>query len=535
MEFRIGINLGDVVQEEERIYGDGINIAARVEGLAEGGGICISGAVFDSIKNKLSLSYESLGEHTVKNIKEPVRVYRMRIGPEAAVKTGLRRWHKAALAAVAVLVIVAGAWAIWNFYFRLPPIEPASVEKMAYPLPDKPSIAVLPFENVSGDPEQDYFSDGITIAIITRLYKIPADMLVIDRTSSSTYKGKSVKVHQVSEELGVRYVLEGSVQKSGDRIRITAQLIDATTGNHLWAESYDREVKDLFDVQDEITRKVVTELGVKLTWGEMVRSMTQATDNYEALDYYMQADKLFSRMEKEANARARELLMKAIELDPKFGRAIAFLGWTHLLDLAYRWVKNPAHSFKQAEELAKRALAIDDTVYLAHTLLSRIYNFKRQYEKAVAAGERAVDLEPNNAMGIGIFAKTMIYAGRPEEALVLIRKAKRLSPYPPPYFLETAGHANYLTGRYEAAITEYQKLLERQRHSVIARLSWAWLIASYMELGREEEARAEAEKLLEHHPDFSTKAYIKATKRIPFKDFAFLDRQIELLRKAGLK
>lgn len=209
MEFRIGINLGDVVEEGERIYGDGVNITARVEGLAEGGGICISGTVYDSIKNKLSLSYESLGEHTVKNIKDPVRIYRMRIGPEAAApvvreeKAGPRRRQKAVLAVVALLIVAAGAWAIWNFYFRPPAIEPASIEKMVYPLPDKPSIAVLPFANMSGDPEQGYFSDGITEEIITALSKVPK-LFVIARNSTFTYKGKPVKIKQVAEELGVR-------------------------------------------------------------------------------------------------------------------------------------------------------------------------------------------------------------------------------------------------------------------------------------------------------------------------------------------
>ena len=263
MHFRIGVNLGDVVEEGDRIYGDGVNITARVEGLAEGGGICISGTVYDSIKNKLSLSYESMGEHTVKNIAEPVRVYRMRVGPEATPliveKEGLRHWLKPSLAVFAVLVVAAGAWAIWNFYFRPPPIEPASVEKMAYPLPDKPSIAVLPFVNLSGDHEQEYIANGITENITTALSKLP-EMLVIARTSSMTYKGKSVKAKQVSEELGVRYLLEGSVLKEGDQIRVTAQLIDAIKGHHLWAEKYDRDIKGFFILLDEITKKICTAL-----------------------------------------------------------------------------------------------------------------------------------------------------------------------------------------------------------------------------------------------------------------------------------
>ena len=232
MNFRIGINLGDVVQEAERIYGDGINIAARVEGLAEGGGICISGTVYDSIKNKLSLSYESLGEYTVKNITEPVRVYRMRVGPAAAVQPKPRQWHKAALAALVVLIVAAGAWAIWNFYLRPspPPMKPASAYRMPFPIPIEPSIAVMPFENLSGDPKQENIANGISENVIAALSKIP-EMIVSARNSTFAYKGKRVKVHQVAEELGVRHVLEGSVLKSGNKLRITVQLVDAVKGD----------------------------------------------------------------------------------------------------------------------------------------------------------------------------------------------------------------------------------------------------------------------------------------------------------------
>ena len=537
LEFRIGINIGDVVQDGDRIYGDGVNIAARIESLADPGGICVSRNAYDHIKKKLNLGYEYLGEHAVKNISEPIRVYRVLLAPEDAGKLIgekksplTKKWPGLAVATVAILIGVL----VWQFYQeKLPPIEAASVENMAFPLPDEPSITVMSFENLSGDPAQEYFSDGLTNSIITQLYKIP-NMFVIHRTSSSIYKDKEVKVQQVAEGMGVRYVLEGSVQKAGNRIRLNVQLIDAVKGKQLWAESYDREFKDVFDVQDEITRKIVTEMAVKISWGEQARGWTRITESHEALDLYYEADKFFMRFEKESNVRARELLTKAVELDPKFARAIAFLGWTHLIDSMFAWVKDPAKSFKEAEELGNRALAIDDTVYLTHGLLSRIYTLKRQYEKAIAAGKRAVDVEPNNATGISVLAHTMIYDGRPEEGLVLIRKAMRLSPYPPPYFLETAGYANYLTGRFEAAIAEFKKFLERQEHGAMARILWQWLIASYMELGLEEEARVEARKLLEQHPDFSIKAYIKAIKRMPYKDLSFLDRQIELLRKAGL-
>jgi TolB-like protein/class 3 adenylate cyclase len=258
MEFRIGINLGDVIEEGERIYGDGVNIAARVEGLAEGGGICISGTVYDAIEAKLGLEYEYLGEQAVKNIPKPVRVYRVLSFPGAAAhrvvkakKAVGRKWRNVFLA-IAMILFVGAVVATWHF--TPPPGEVASVEKMAFPLPEKPSLAVLPFDNLSGDASQDYFSDGITESIITALSNV-SNLFVIARNSTFTYKGKPVKVQQVAEELGVRYVLEGSVQRSGDRVRITAQLIDALTGHHLWAEQYERTFGDIFALQDDITEQ----------------------------------------------------------------------------------------------------------------------------------------------------------------------------------------------------------------------------------------------------------------------------------------
>jgi adenylate cyclase len=264
MEFRIGINLGDVIDEDGRIYGDGVNISARLEALADPGGICVSKTAFDQIETKLPLGYEYMGEQSVKNIPKPVGAYRVLMRPDAAGKViGEKRFlgrfsRRTALTVIIILAMVAVGLVSWNIYLQQPKkVEPASVEKMAYPLPDKPSIAVLPFENMSGDPEQDYFSDGITEEIITALSKTPK-LFAIARNSTFTYKGKPVKVQQVSEELGVRYVVEGSVRKAEDRVRVTAQLIDALTGYHIWAEKYDRNVKDIFTVQDEITKKIIT-------------------------------------------------------------------------------------------------------------------------------------------------------------------------------------------------------------------------------------------------------------------------------------
>ncbi len=298
MEFRIGINLGDVIVDDERIYGDGINIAARIEGLAEGGGICISGTAYDHVKNKLSLVYENLGEQLVKNIAEPVRVYRVIMEPEAIGKdrAGPRQWQKVALPLVAVLVLTIAAVVIWKFYQRpSPPPEEVAPEQTTGPkLPEKPSIAVLPFANLSGDPEQEYFSDGMTDDLITDLAKI-SGLLVIARNSVFTYKGKPVKIQQVAEDLGVRYVLEGSIRKAGDQVRINAQLIDASTGHHLWAERYDGVMDDIFNLQDKITSKIVSALALKLTAAEQEHTKSKETDNVEAYDAFLRGWEHYQR------------------------------------------------------------------------------------------------------------------------------------------------------------------------------------------------------------------------------------------------
>ena len=350
MEFRIGINLGDVIEEGDTIYGDGVNIAARLEGLAEPGGICISESAYQQIENKLPLRYDYLGEHEVKNIAKPVRVYKAQIESEAVARK---------------------------------PLEVASKEKMAFPLPDKPSIAVLPFVNMSRDPEQEYFSDGITEEIITVLSKVP-NLFVIAHHSTFTYKGKPVTVKQVSEELGVRYVVEGSVQKSGDKVRITAQLIDALSGHHLWAERYDRDLKDIFALQDEITMKVITALQVELTAGEMAGRIAKGTRNLDAFIKYMVASELFNRLTKEGNAQARKILEEAIALDPEYSRLYMGLAITHIYDVWFGKTESPEQSLARAFELAQKAISLDDSNAAAYSVLGQVYGMKRQHDKAIA-------------------------------------------------------------------------------------------------------------------------------------------------------
>ena len=529
MHFRVGVNLGDVIQEGDRIYGDGVNIAARIEGLADGGGICISGTAYDHIENKLALGYSFLGEHSVKNIAKPVRVYKvpMEPGERKEKKRRIKRWQ---WVAAAVLVLILAGAAFWNFYLRssLPTIEPASVEKMDFPLPDKPSIAVLPFVNMSEDPKQEYLSDGITEQIITGLAKMPK-LFVIARNSTFAYKGKPVKVQKVAEELGVRYVLEGSVQKSADRIRITAQLIDATTGRHLWVEKYDRDLKDIFALQDEITMKIMIAMRVKLTVGERAHLLAKATNNLEAYAKYLQGYEYFARTTEEDNVRARQFFKKAIALDPEFSTAYALLGWTHMHDARYAWSKSRRESTDRALELAKKAIALGDPAATGPFLLSYIYRQKRQYEKSIAEIERVIDLNPNSAAAYAHLAGRLYAVGRGEEAVASAKKAMRLNPISPWYYFYWLGLGHWVMGQYEEAIAAYKKMLHLRPTSLVAHIV---LTTSYSLLGRDEEARAEAAEVLRLNPKFSVDKYAK---RLPFKNQALTERYVDGLRKAGLK
>jgi adenylate cyclase len=426
MEFRIGVNIGDVIEERERIYGDGVNIAARVEGLAEAGGICISGTVYEHIKDKLALLNEYMGEHPVKNIKEPVRVYRVRMepGPEAPKVVPLWRRKTVLVGALAVLVLLIGV-GVWNFYFRPPPMEPASEERMAFPLPDKPSIAVLPFVNMSGDPEQEYFSDGLTDDLITDLSKL-SGLFVIARNSVFTYKEKPVKVQQV----------EGSVRKAGEQVRINAQLIDATTGHHLWAERYDSHIGDVFALQDRITGKIVTALALKLTEGEQKQVARKYTDNIEAHDAFLRGRQHYVRGSPDDWAKAVQYFERAIELDSNYGRAYAALALIYCESSHNLWHDFLGVSWEKACELAKGYLqkAMNNPTALAHQVASKMLIDRLMHEEAVAEAQLAIALDPNDANSYLTMAYALIYTGRPKEAFDFVERAMRLDPlFPAPY------------------------------------------------------------------------------------------------------
>jgi adenylate cyclase len=533
MEFRIGVNVGDVVEEEERIYGDGVNIAARMEGLAEGGGICISGTAYDQVKHKLGLEYEYLGEQEVKNIEEPVPAYRVLSFPGAAAhrvvkaKRGLGRTWRNVVVAVAAVLVLGAALVVWKFYLRPTPIESALVDRMAYPLPEKPSVAVLPLTNMSGDPEQEYFSDGLTEEIITALSKSD-NMFVIARNSTFTYKGKAVKIKQVAEEMGVRYVLEGSVRKSGDRVRITAQLIDALRGNHLWAERYDRELKEIFALQDEITMKITTALQVKLTEGEQARMWEKGTDNLDAYLKRLQARERFRRFNKDDNVLARKLAEEAVSLDPNYAAAYAMLAWTHALDARIGWTDSLKQSVAQAEELAKKALALDDALPNGRQVQGFIFLMKRQYDEAIAEEQRTVTLNPNGADAHALLGMALVFACRPLEAIEVLKKAIRLNPLPPSYYFVKLGRAYRMTEQYNRAIESYEKALNRSPVDLFAHVE---LAATYALLGQEEKAREKAADVLKLHPKFSIERY---TKGVPFRERSETERLAKALRSAGL-
>ena len=490
VQFRIGINSGDVIEDRGDIYGDGVNIAARLEGLADPGGICISESVRAAVGKKLDLDYEFMGEQEVKNILEPLRAYRVSSGEPRP-----KAFNSA---------------------------EPTSLE-----IPKKPSIAVLPFTNMSTEPEQEYFSDGITQEVITALSKIE-DMFVIALNSVFNYKEQKTNVQEVARELGVRYVVEGSVRKAGDRVRVMAQLVEAQTGQHLWADRYDRTLVDILDVQDEITQEIVTALQVRLTEGEQARLWRRQTKVLRAWEYFIRGQAVLRRFNKSDNLESRVLLERAIDLDPNFAAPWVMLAWTHLVEARLGWSTAAEVSLEQGAALCKKSLGLDDRQPDAHALLGTIRLHQRRYEEAEAEGRRAVELGPNVADAYILLAQTLNYTGQPREALGLIQKSMRFSPFYPAWYLSILGVNCRLLGHYEEAIKADLEQLQRNPENTF---SIYRLASIYAELGRFEEAQAQIEEVLKKNPQASIRQV-----RIcePYQDTENLERHIESLIKAGL-
>lgn len=534
LSFRIGLNLGDVIVSEGNIHGDGVNVAARLEGLAEPDGICISGSVLEQVKNKLGFGYESLGKQKLKNITEPVQVYRVIQEPTTAgmvignEKERLGGWQWAAIAVAIVAITGAGALTIWNSYPRPSATDLKAASRIAErsELPAKPSIAVLPFKHISDDSGQDYFSDGITEDIITDLSKFRG-LFVIASNTVFTYKGKPVNVQDVSRDLRVRYVLEGSVQKSGNRVRINAQLIDGTTGHHVWAERFIRDMKDLFALQDEIVRTIVATLAIKVDDAERERAMRKATDNLEAYDLVLRGREHCARTKRAANAKARKLIRQAINLDLRYGPAYAALGWCYMDTVRYGWTATPSQTLEQTHDLAQKALSLDEQNASAHRLLGTTYYRWQKLDLASGEFNRALKLNPNDADTYDALGAVRLYEGRPDAAIEAFETALRFNPKLGPSGLTHLGLAYYLKGQYGDAIETLERALGRNPNLAILHVV---LAAAYSRANRAEDAARSVANVRRLHPFFKVdefgNAFRKTSDRSDIRDG---------LRQAGLK
>jgi TolB-like protein len=492
LQFRIGVNLGEVIVDRDDIYGDGVNIAARLEGLAEPGGICISGRVYEQVENKLDVGYEYLGEREVKNIKKPVRVFRVKTDDGGARREG----------------------------------PGAAGQDLA--LPDKPSIAVLPFDNMSGDPEQEYFADGMAEDIITALSRMPW-FFVIARNTTFTYKDRAVDVKQVARELGVQYVLEGSVRKGGTRLRITAQLIDAMTGNHVWAERYDREIADIFAVQDEVTEAIVGAVAPEFLWAEAKRAQRKDPGQLDAWECVMRGRAQLWKLGREEVAEARKLFERAIQLAPSGEFGMSDLAFVHFLEFFHRWSGSPEQSSNEMMRVAEKAVAVDDHDAWAHTMLGLVNTYARRWDEALPAVERAIELNPNFAPAHGVRGLVLAMVGEVDEAIESIDNADRLSPRDSFMAFWIVGRvwANFIDRRYEEAVKTAQQAIRLAPNNPIYRRQ---LAAIYGMMDRIDEAQAAIQEYLRLEPNHT----VADSRKVPTKIPEHLERFLDGLRKAGL-
>jgi len=496
IQFRIGINVGDIMIDGDDIFGDGVNVAARLEALAEPGGIMVSSVVHDQVRDKLSFGFEDLGEQSVKNIARPVGVHRVSLAPSTAESA----------------------------------IKSAAAPKLETAASQRPSIAVLPFDNMSGDPEQEYFADGISEDIITGLSKLRW-FIVIARNSSFAYKGKAVDLKRVARELGVRYVLEGSVRKGGNRVRITAQLIDAATGNHLWADRYDGDLTDIFALQDEITKKVVAAIEPKLLEAEGIRSQSRSPEDLGAWDMVMQANSLFWRLTKAEDEAAIAILMQAVERYPGYAPSHSMLAFALLVSRLLGWsVGEREPLVKQAAALAARAAELDDSDPWAHLALGYLAFTMRRTDAAEEEFQRALDLNPNFAAAHGYLGSALAFAGRSEQAIAHLEQAIRMSPQDPQNAIFNNGFAiaNYLSGRFAEAVSFSRKALQQRDGWTGAHRIY---VASLAQNGQIDEARAALARVKELQPDLSI-TWIE--QNVPYTPGP-MAKFVEGMRKAGLE
>ena len=533
VRYRMGVELGDVIVEGDDIYGDGVNIAARLEAMAKPGEICISAKVHEEVKTRLELDFEDLGERRLKNIAQPVRTYRVVLGADtpARIRRRASAWRWVAAAAVLVVLIAGGGYWAWDNSWRFQSVEAASVDRMAYPLPDRPSIAVLPFVNLSGDPADQFLPDGISEDITASLSRLSA-LFVISRTTSATYKDRDVTVKQVAEELGVRYVLEGSVQRQGERMRVTAQLIDALSGGHVWADRYDRDMTDLFAVKDEITLNVVSNVGAEIELGEVYRRLRSETDSLEAWLLHREGTALFLHFVREDNLLAREHYKRAIAIDPDFLGAYTGLANTYRQVARQGWTDAREETFDKALEILNQVLEKDPTHGLTYSTLAFLYRDRRQSDLALEAAAKAVELDPNNFVSHGALGMTLVFDGRPSEAILELKAAMRLSPVYPDWIQRFLSESYLVTGDLDQALQSLETHLARPPSSPFWEAqARSRLAVVYDAMGREQEARDQVARMVQVFPRASI-SWLKSV--IPYKDPNTMDGWAETWRRLGM-
>jgi adenylate cyclase len=539
IHIRIGTHSGDIVQKGGDVFGDGVNIASRLQELAAPDTICISQVVYKEVEKKVALgTVVSLGKPKLKNIAERFQVYALLAVPPQGLRQSLqvqrlkfsRRVRPIVLVFVSV-ALVTGLLAVRSLSPLFPNPQPLAPSSQFLPLPDKPSIVVLPFTNMGNAPEQDYFSDGLTEDLTSDLSRI-SNLFVISRNTAFFYKGKAVKMPELSRELGVQYVLEGSVRKADGRVRITAQLIDATKDRHLWSERYDRPLNDIFTLQDEIVQQIRAALQVEVLEAELERVRRIPTDNLTAYDTLLRGldswSRAFADRNKDANAQARQLFERVVELDPNYAQAYAQLSLTYWLEWWVGWNPDP-QNLERAGKLAQQAITLNKSLPEAHMVLGSFYGWQKQHDRAIAEAERAIVLDPSGAEWYVFLGGMLSAAGRPEEGIKVVERAMRLNPRFPLGYLMNLGFAYRVAGRYEEAIATAKQMLARQPNFPPA---YFMLAFSYAQLDRLEEARSAGAELQRLNPSFSLERWKQIA---PFKDPALVDRDLAALRKAGLK
>ena len=531
---RIGLALGEVVFADDTVTGAGVVLAQRIEQLAAPNGVCVTAAIHEALPQRMPFERTSIGEQEVKGFDEPVRVYRLELKPGESIPPAeprnRGRPQKLITAVVAISLFTIGGMAIWLkpwMHESESDMNPVADKNVAIPAPSKPSIAVLPFDNLSGDPEQEYFADGMTDDLITDLSKI-SGLFVVARNSSFAYKGESPDVREVSRDLSVKFVLEGSVRRVGENVRINAQLIDATTGGHVWAERFDGSMKDVFSLQDEVNQRIVAALAVNLTADDRERLDKKSTTSPDAYDMLLRGLELYQRFNPEDNAGSREFFKKAVALDAGYARAYANVAWSYATEVNFNWTDQREESIQLGQEYVEKALFLDDRIPQIHMTRSVLYLAQRQHDAAVEAARRAVELHPNYADCYATLAFVLLYAGELEEALAAIHEVTRINPRSSYVYLAIEGRIQFLLGNNDAALVLLTEALERNPVFDRGHLLQA---AIYSDLGNIDEANWSLEQALMLRPGLTVSA---ERQNSIYKREQDLNRHIDALRKAGL-